>query len=146
MYPPKCILLYFAVFCMIVSEQSNVSVRIEEAFQIHELYLPALLGGPEQVSATSETAGGDSRRGDSAAPAATELNYMEKFIEKYRMEKDGRQILPPNWLRRKPASRRTSGGVHTRRAIDGGALSLIRATPLRGSRCTLGRPTARLGA
>ena len=50
---------------------------------------------------------------------------MEKFIEKYRMEKDGRQILPPNWLRRKPASRRTSGGVHTKRAIDGGALSLI---------------------
>ena len=48
-----------------------------------ELYLPALLGGPEQVSSTSEAAGGDSRRGDSAAPAATELNYMEKYIEKY---------------------------------------------------------------
>ena len=64
-----------------------------------------MLGGPEQVSATSEAAGGDSRRGDFAAPAETELYYMEKFIEKYRMEKDGRQILLPNWLRRKPASR-----------------------------------------
>ena len=47
-----------------------------------ELYLPALLGGLEQVSTIREAAGGDSRRGDSAAPAATELNYMEKFISR----------------------------------------------------------------
>ena len=46
-----------------------------------ELYLPALLGGPEQASTTSEAAEGDSRRGDSAAPTATELNYMEKYIQ-----------------------------------------------------------------
>ena len=36
------------------------------------LYLPALLGGPEQVSAFRETAGGVSRRGGLAAPAAAE--------------------------------------------------------------------------
>ena len=48
-----------------------------------ELHLPALLGGPEQVSTFRETAGGDSRRGDLAAPAAAELNYVEKQIEKY---------------------------------------------------------------
>ena len=47
-----------------------------------ELYLPALLGGLEQVSAPRETAGGNSRRGELAAPAATELNYVEKHIEK----------------------------------------------------------------
>ena len=56
-----------------------------------ELYLPALLGGPEQVSASSEAAGGDSRRGDSAAPAVTELNYMEKEMEKY-LEKKIRRV------------------------------------------------------
>ena len=35
MYSPKCILLYFVVFLQYfdVSEQSRVSVRIEEAFQ-----------------------------------------------------------------------------------------------------------------
>ena len=32
---------------------------------------------------------GDSRRGDSAAPATTELNYMEKYIEKYMKKQDG---------------------------------------------------------
>ena len=60
-----------------------------------ELYLPALLGGPEQVSTTSEAAGGDSRRGDFAAPATTELNYMEKYIEKYMKSRTGGE---PNYV------------------------------------------------
>ena len=84
----------------------------------NELYLPALLGGLEQVSAIREAAGGDSRRGDSAAPAATELNYMETFIEKYLMKKDGWQITAPKLVasqncfspseRRRPRSERST--------------------------------------
>ena len=68
------------------------------------LYLPALLGGPEQVSSFRETAGGDSRCGDLAAPAAAELNYVEKQIEKY-LGKVGRltKIPPLNEARRRTA-------------------------------------------
>ena len=85
-----------------------------------------MLGGPEQVSATSEAAGGDSRRGDFAAPAETELYYMEKFIEKYRMEKDGRQILPLDWLRRRTALDPDGRAARPHEASDRlGALSLI---------------------
>ena len=64
---------------------------------------------------------------------------MEKFIEKYRMEKDGRQILPLDWLRRRTALDLSTieRHVHTKRAIDVEPCPSS-WTPLRGSPSTSG--------
>ena len=50
----------------------KLRLRLAGCQSTTELYLPALLGGLEQVSAFRETAGGDSRRGGFAAPAEAE--------------------------------------------------------------------------
>ena len=93
----------------------------------HELYLPALLGGPEQVSATSEAAGGDSRRGDSAAPAATELNYRRQSPSRPRRS---RQCCDPVFmgggsrpLAARPARKSSSNSARLIRTAGGARIS-----------------------
>ena len=68
-----------------------------------ELYLPALLGGLEQVSAFRGTAGGDSRRGGLAAPAEAEPTTSRRRWRNTWRNYGGWLICGPGKVRRETA-------------------------------------------